>query len=102
MELSKDTTPIVYNKGYNITACGLERMHPFDSTKYMRIWDFLIKSDTLNMGELKCYHDVELPSRRWLLNVMSAGYLTSFNLSCYVSKYVELPLCFLPAFFLRS
>ena len=26
--------PIVYSSGYNITACGLEKMHPFDSTKY--------------------------------------------------------------------
>ena len=30
--------PIVYSPGYNITACGLEKLHPFDSTKYKRIW----------------------------------------------------------------
>ena len=28
--------PIVYCEGYNITACGLERVHPFDSIKYRR------------------------------------------------------------------
>ena len=33
--------PIVYSPGYNITAGGLEKLHPFDSTKYKRIWDFL-------------------------------------------------------------
>jgi len=101
-KLSINTTPIVYNKGYNITAFGLEKMHPFDSTKYMRIWDFLLKSDTLNIGKLKCYHDVRLPSRRWLLNNMSSGYLRTFNVSFFVSKYVELPLFFLPGWFLRS
>ena len=33
--------PIVYSPGYNITAGGFEKCHPFDSTKYRRIWDFL-------------------------------------------------------------
>ena len=35
--------PIVYHPGYNITACGLERRHPFDSVKYRRIHDELIR-----------------------------------------------------------
>jgi len=26
--------PIVYHPSYNMTFCGLERMHPFDSIKY--------------------------------------------------------------------
>lgn len=33
-----DTFPIVYSPGYNITACGFENLHPFDSKKYGRIW----------------------------------------------------------------
>jgi histone deacetylase 11 len=35
--------PIVYHPGYNITACGLERLHPFDSSKYARIRDELVR-----------------------------------------------------------
>lgn len=34
--------PIVYHPAYNITAFGLERLHPFDSRKYRRIHDALI------------------------------------------------------------
>jgi hypothetical protein len=30
------TVPIVYSDNYNITAFGLEKLHPFDSTKYGR------------------------------------------------------------------
>ena len=26
--------PIVFHERYNITACGIEKLHPFDSTKY--------------------------------------------------------------------
>ena len=33
--------PIVYSPGYDITALGFEKFHPFDSTKYGRIWDYL-------------------------------------------------------------
>ncbi|CAI2371448.1 unnamed protein product [Moneuplotes crassus] len=33
--------PIVYSPGYNITAFGLEKLHPFDSRKYGRIYNFL-------------------------------------------------------------
>ena len=42
--------PIVYSSGYNITACGLERMHPFDSTKYgkIRIYRYLKEKGVLN------------------------------------------------------
>lgn len=33
--------PICYHPDYNITACGLEKCHPFDSVKYGRINRFL-------------------------------------------------------------
>ena len=65
--LAEKVTPIVYSKGYNITACGFEKVHPFDSTKYRRIWDFLMDSDVLDVKNLKCHHDVVLPNRKWLL-----------------------------------
>jgi len=28
--------PIIYSAEYNITECGLEKLHPFDSCKYGR------------------------------------------------------------------
>jgi histone deacetylase 11 len=35
--------PVIYSPHYNITAFGLERLHPFDSRKYRRIHDWLIR-----------------------------------------------------------
>ena len=32
---------LIYSKDYNITCGGIEKRHPFDSTKYMRIIDIL-------------------------------------------------------------
>ncbi len=34
--------PLVYDPAYNITAFGLERLHPFDGRKYRRIRDALV------------------------------------------------------------
>jgi histone deacetylase 11 len=35
--------PLIYSPDYNITAYGLEHLHPFDSVKYRRIHDWLIR-----------------------------------------------------------
>lgn len=95
-------TPIVYSKGYNITFCSFEKCLSFDSTKYKRVWDFLMESKVIKVEELRCYHDVTLPNRLWLLQVMTPGYLAKFNLSLCVNRFLDLPLCFLPGWFLRS
>jgi len=43
-----DCLPIVYSKKYNITAFGLEKCHPFDSCKYGRIFNHLIKKKVIS------------------------------------------------------
>ena len=51
--------PLVYSPRYDITAFGLERLHPFDSRKYRRIHDALIGlRDSLN-------DDIRFPARKW-------------------------------------
>ena len=93
--------PIVYSPGYNITAGGFEKCHPFDSTKYRRIWDFLFDKGILNTS-MKFYEPSGLPSRRLVSEVMSGCYLFCHNYAIMVCRYVELPLFFLPACFFRS
>jgi histone deacetylase 11 len=34
--------PLIYHPGYNVTAFGLERLHPFDGRKYRRIHNALV------------------------------------------------------------
>ena len=43
---------LVYHPSYNITAFGLERLHPFDSRKYRRIHDALIARGLRRPGVL--------------------------------------------------
>jgi hypothetical protein len=33
-QVYKKKIPIAYSEEYNITACGIEKLHPFDSCKY--------------------------------------------------------------------
>jgi len=93
---------VVYSPGYNITAGGFEKLHPFDSTKYMRIWEFLHEKQILNFAEQQFYQPSGLPKRKWLSEVMTPYYLFCHNYSISICSYVELPLCFLPGWFLRS
>lgn len=41
VELRKDQWPIVYCPSYNISFCGLENCHPFDSKKWGRVFKTL-------------------------------------------------------------
>ena len=38
----------VYHPQYNITFCGIEKLHPFDSRKYGNIYERLIDRGLLN------------------------------------------------------
>lgn len=68
--------PILYHPGYNITACGLERLHPFDSVKYRRIREELVRQGLrrpadfvrpapLSRGELRLLHTPEYLRSLW-------------------------------------
>ena len=62
----KNVFPIVYSPGYNITAGGFEKCHPFDSTKYKRIWQFLHSKNVLDIKTQEFYQPSGLPTRKWL------------------------------------
>lgn len=95
----KNAFPIVYSPGFNITACGLERMHPFDSTKYNRVYRALQKKRILDQSTK--IHEPSLPAREVLLEKMSFWYLLKLCYSIYICKCLEVPLFWLPAWFLR-
>ena len=57
--------PIVYSTRYNIHAFGLEKLHPFDSQKYKRIYEDLIESKTINLTKMKV-HAPQVPDREFL------------------------------------
>lgn len=35
--ITEDQLPIVYNAAYNVKFMGIEKLHPFDSTKFQKV-----------------------------------------------------------------
>lgn len=81
--------PLVYNRRYNITAFGLERLHPFDSRKYRRIHDWLIRQGLRKPGEFfsprPCKHAD-------LLRVHAPAYLRSLRDRQVLAGILEVPV----------
>jgi histone deacetylase 11 len=87
--------PLVYSPAYNITAFGLERLHPFDSRKYRRIHDFLIRQGLRKPGD---FHAPRPCTTAELLRVHSPEYLRSLGDRRVLARILEVPvLRFLPA-----
>src|SRR4029077_14628663 len=87
--------PLVYSPAYNITAFGLERLHPFDSRKYRRIHDWLIRQGLRRRGE---FVTPQPCSRADLLRIHTPDYLRSLRDRRVLARILEVPVVrYLPA-----
>lgn len=81
--------PIVYHPRYNITAFGLERLHPFDSRKYRRIRDWLVRQGLRKPAEFvpprPCSHAD-------LLRIHTPEYLRSLRDRKVLARILEVPV----------
>ena len=91
--------PIVYSPTYNIHAFGLEKVHPFDASKYRRIFEQL--KETKVITSAMKIHQPEVPDREFLQEVMTWQYLFSLNYATKIAKIIEIPVCILPSWVLR-
>jgi histone deacetylase 11 len=81
--------PLVYSPKYNITAFGLERLHPFDGRKYRRIPDWLIRQG------LRRPRDFTTPrpcTPADLLRIHTREYLRSLRDRRVLARILEVPL----------
>ena len=85
--------PIAYSPKYNIKACGVEKLHPFDSEKYGRVFNSLILPGK-HLIPIKCPRSI-------LMAVHPFYFLLSLCYSIQLFRAVEIPVCILPAPFLR-
>jgi histone deacetylase 11 len=87
---------IVYNRHYNISFFGIERLHPFDSKKYGRAWASLQRE--LGSDLLKNHIPVDRPvANKELRLVHSSDYLDSLRSPAVAAAALEIPLLrFLP------
>jgi histone deacetylase 11 len=81
--------PLIYHPFYNITAFGLERLHPFDSRKYRRIHDALIARGLRRAVDFVRPISV---SRGDLLKLHTPEYLRSLRRSEALARILEVPI----------
>jgi histone deacetylase 11 len=89
--------PLVYSPAYNISAFGLERLHPFDSVKYGRIQAWLVRQ------RLRRPTDFVTPepcSQADLERVHTAAYLRKLAYSSELARILEMRIVgYLPRWF---
>lgn len=96
--------PIIYSKHYNISFFGLEKLHPFDSKKYGKVYQFLAKRGLVGPAQL---YQPEPVTTKDLLEVHTPEYLDSLKKSPVVARIAEqgwasrFPNCFLQKKLLR-
>jgi histone deacetylase 11 len=81
--------PLVYNSKYNITAFGLQYLHPFDSVKYRRIHDWLIHQ---GLRKAAGFVSPRPCSRADLLRVHTEDYLHSLRKRSELARILEVGL----------
>ncbi|XP_057425588.1 histone deacetylase 2 [Lotus japonicus] len=80
--------PLIYSESYDISFLGIEKLHPFDSSKWGRICGFLVSFDVLDK---KCIVEPLEASKDDLLVVHSESYLNSLKESSNVATIIEVP-----------
>jgi histone deacetylase 11 len=81
--------PLIYHPRYNVTAFGLERLHPFDGRKYGRIRDALITRGLRRPGD---FVRPRPATRTDLLGVHTEGHLRSLRSPEELARILEVPL----------
>jgi histone deacetylase 11 len=81
--------PLVYHQRYNITAFGLERLHPFDSRKYRRIHDALVARGLRRPADFVRPRPAR---RRDLLALHTPEYLDSLRKPDVLAGILEVPI----------
>ncbi|VDN23280.1 unnamed protein product [Gongylonema pulchrum] len=98
-DLEPKQLPIVYHPIYNISFCGIERCHPFDSRKWGRVHDILVESGMIEEGQTVMPSEA---SNSDLRVVHTSLYLSSLNCPCHVAKVVEVaPVALIPPCIIR-
>ncbi|CAG9538431.1 unnamed protein product [Cercopithifilaria johnstoni] len=93
-EIEGDQLPIVYHPIYNISFCGIERCHPFDSRKWGRVYETLLQSRMFEERQTIRPSEASMDDLRV---VHSSTYLSLLHCPCYVSKVVEVtPVALIP------
>ncbi|XP_042896168.1 histone deacetylase 11 isoform X2 [Parasteatoda tepidariorum] len=87
-DISREQQPIIYSPHYNIHFMGLEKLHPFDSAKWEKIYQILLDSEIVSKTTSV---EPREASKKVLLVVHSEDYLRKLKWSVNVARITEVP-----------
>jgi len=97
---AKGLVPIIYSDKYNISMFGIEKLQPFETEKYRKVWLYL--KTNLNLSEKDIFEPAPV-DENGLLAIHTREYLNSLKKSGVVAAIAELPILrFVPGFILDS
>jgi len=92
--LDKDKLPIFYRDEYNISFMGLEKLHPFDSQKYGKVFSYLKAKGVLDESKIV---SPPKPQKSLLVSFHSAEYLESLKGAINLTEILEVaPVALFP------
>lgn len=93
-----DLVPLIYSKHYDVTAFGLEKLHPFDGRKYSKVMRSIVQSGLRAEGDFISPDEI---IKEQLLLIHTPEYLKSLKHSFQLAKILEqAPLAPIPHQFL--
>ncbi|XP_010536198.1 PREDICTED: histone deacetylase 2 isoform X2 [Tarenaya hassleriana] len=87
-DVSPSNVSVIYSSAYDISFMGIEKLHPFDSSKWGRVCQFLVSDGFL---EKRSIVEPLEASKDDLLVVHSETYLNSLKSSGNVAMITEVP-----------
>ena len=91
--------PIIFHEGYDVKFYGIQHLHPFDSCKYGKIQQHLIKKFGINPRSF--YRPSDEVSEETLKEVHTTEYLESLNSLQTLARITEVPLDYVPEWLAR-
>ncbi|CAB3225474.1 unnamed protein product [Arctia plantaginis] len=88
-DIKEDQWPLVYDDRYNVSFCGLEKLHVFDSKKWRNIIRYLKEAKFITDEQLVTPLE---PTKSDLLVVHTKRYLRSLKWSAKVAIIAEVPI----------
>jgi len=81
--------PIIFSEHYDIALLGLEKLHPFDTQKYGKVYNYLVEKAGIAKDR---FYTPEPVFKKELLSVHTPEYLSSLKKSKNIAKIAELEI----------
>lgn len=95
-------TRLVYSPQYNFSMLGLEKLHPFDATKFSKVWQQLQKRFGHKLNHQTTFVNKPVTNQELLL-VHTEEYLQSLKQNKVIADVLDIPLvAWLPHYLLQK